>query len=663
MPATSNDHLQVTRALPEIPSAPSQLLASTTTGNSRSFPAPTSSTSALPPTAPAHLPPGWLDRPALLQIQLSLRKQPAKALVDHSLLADHVVDQAHALYRAELASAQARIAQLECSLSVYPPGSRRPSSAVLGFASMPFSERDAADAEISDLRKQAVTLARLLAEARIAVREERLWRDQSKPVIPAAKYEQPELAEAMQGAGDPVGRKGEPIERERRKEGWAPIQGDLVLQLLNENDGLKGQIEALKAQLAAQASSEVRHSATRLLAGSHDSSSAARCRLSLPSPPSSSEGDVDLAKVGGFAYEGSLLPSQDAVAPHLPSVATRNLHDGNGLALSASHAESFEGLHQLAAASASSQSSQEHEDGPAAAARSPRTATCRQANAAVSAAPRSAGLTWAPAPDTLGAHGAGLDAGPSVDSGSTRASFGPDSRFEEERSDHRASKRKRSTRVAAKAAEGSESLPTPPLPPVSLTAGPLDFKPDSSSAASPSTSSRSGRPLGQRLSNFDVLIEAAANSPLATATKTTASSLSTARKRKHRQLSEEAEAEEVEVEQQGLEDDDEMDVEEGRCKRGEGERKTRMPYKKWTVEEDRHLLEAVIKCGCAWDQVARQCPTRAYHQVRQRFLRGLDHGEAIPPELSHLKEAVLVKVAEFEAKKYGFAFALRRHRN
>lgn len=63
------------------------------------------------------------------------------------------------------------------------------------------------------------------------------------------------------------------------------------------------------------------------------------------------------------------------------------------------------------------------------------------------------------------------------------------------------------------------------------------------------------------------------------------------------------------------------------------------------------LLKAVIQCGCAWDNVAKLCPTRAYHQVRQRFLRGLKSGETLPPELMHLQPAVLKSVADYEAKK------------
>lgn len=59
----------------------------------------------------------------------------------------------------------------------------------------------------------------------------------------------------------------------------------------------------------------------------------------------------------------------------------------------------------------------------------------------------------------------------------------------------------------------------------------------------------------------------------------------------------------------------------------------------------------MIQCGCAWDSVAKLCPTRAYHQVRQRFLRGLKSGETLPPELMYLQPALLKSVQEYETKR------------
>ncbi|GAA6022130.1 hypothetical protein JCM11491_002120 [Sporobolomyces phaffii] len=82
-----------------------------------------------------------------------------------------------------------------------------------------------------------------------------------------------------------------------------------------------------------------------------------------------------------------------------------------------------------------------------------------------------------------------------------------------------------------------------------------------------------------------------------------------------------------------------------------GEKKARSPYIKWNVEEDEQLLKAVIQCGCAWDSVAKLCPTRAYHQVRQRFLRGLRSGETLPSELMHLQAAVRKSVADYESRR------------
>lgn len=49
----------------------------------------------------------------------------------------------------------------------------------------------------------------------------------------------------------------------------------------------------------------------------------------------------------------------------------------------------------------------------------------------------------------------------------------------------------------------------------------------------------------------------------------------------------------------------------------------RAPYIKWNVEEDEELVRAVLQHGLRWDQVAGAVTTRSYHQVRQRFLRGL----------------------------------------
>ncbi|GAA5854740.1 hypothetical protein JCM8547_004052 [Rhodosporidiobolus lusitaniae] len=83
----------------------------------------------------------------------------------------------------------------------------------------------------------------------------------------------------------------------------------------------------------------------------------------------------------------------------------------------------------------------------------------------------------------------------------------------------------------------------------------------------------------------------------------------------------------------------------------DGTKKARIKYEKWKVEEDEVLIKAVIQVGCAWDKVAGLCPTRAYHQVRQRFIRGLDYGKNIPASLMHLKPAVLQSVSDFQSMK------------
>ncbi|KAM0792747.1 hypothetical protein ACM66B_002523 [Microbotryomycetes sp. NB124-2] len=77
----------------------------------------------------------------------------------------------------------------------------------------------------------------------------------------------------------------------------------------------------------------------------------------------------------------------------------------------------------------------------------------------------------------------------------------------------------------------------------------------------------------------------------------------------------------------------------------------RSPYIKWNVQEDEQLLNAVIKHGLRWDQVSAEIPTRSYHQVRQRFLRGLKNGKNLPSELGHLGERVRETVKLHEDKK------------
>ncbi|BGP01159.1 hypothetical protein NBRC10513v2_001362 [Rhodotorula toruloides] len=161
----------------------------------------------------------------------------------------------------------------------------------------------------------------------------------------------------------------------------------------------------------------------------------------------------------------------------------------------------------------------------------------------------------------------------------------------------------------------------------------LPSPPSAAQGASSSSAKGKGRALGQRLSALDVLVQASASQEAADGSEGAGRSA-------HPPL-----------------------VVSSNKKKGVGgkgaaggenkndSKKARSPYIKWNLAEDEMLLKAVIQCGCAWDNVAKLCPTRAYHQVRQRFLRGLKSGETLPPELMHLQPAVLKSVADYEAKK------------
>ncbi|BGP29736.1 hypothetical protein JCM10296v2_001481 [Rhodotorula toruloides] len=161
----------------------------------------------------------------------------------------------------------------------------------------------------------------------------------------------------------------------------------------------------------------------------------------------------------------------------------------------------------------------------------------------------------------------------------------------------------------------------------------LPSPPSAAQGAASSSSKGKGRALGQRLSALDVLVQASASQEAADGSEGAGRSA-------HPPL-----------------------VVSSNKKKGAGgkvatagenkndSKKARSPYIKWNLAEDEMLLKAVIQCGCAWDNVAKLCPTRAYHQVRQRFLRGLKSGETLPPELMHLQPAVLKSVADYEARK------------
>ncbi|GAA6003568.1 hypothetical protein JCM10207_000392 [Rhodosporidiobolus poonsookiae] len=192
-----------------------------------------------------------------------------------------------------------------------------------------------------------------------------------------------------------------------------------------------------------------------------------------------------------------------------------------------------------------------------------------------------------------------------------------------------------------------------PAPPASLTAGPplsLSLQrppPRPGHRSSHGSGSGGGRALGTSLSALDVLAAASQSQAQAQGgSPVRAGGKGTSRRRIKPEPADGSDA-----------SDDEYDG--GAALVGAGHaaggapaaKKARLPYTKWTVAEDEVLVKAVIECGCAWDAVARLCPTRAYHQVRQRFLRGLRSGQSLPAELAHYKTAVLRSVNEYEAKK------------
>jgi hypothetical protein len=46
----------------------------------------------------------------------------------------------------------------------------------------------------------------------------------------------------------------------------------------------------------------------------------------------------------------------------------------------------------------------------------------------------------------------------------------------------------------------------------------------------------------------------------------------------------------------------------------------RLPYVRWSEEEDQKLRRAIGEFGQRWESVARVVGTRTYHQCRQRYL-------------------------------------------
>ncbi|GAA5875439.1 hypothetical protein JCM3774_002984 [Rhodotorula dairenensis] len=176
--------------------------------------------------------------------------------------------------------------------------------------------------------------------------------------------------------------------------------------------------------------------------------------------------------------------------------------------------------------------------------------------------------------------------------------------------------------------EDLDHLPSPPA--IFTTAG------SSSSFPAGRSGTRTGKSLGPKLSALDVLAQASASQEAADyADAPTGEADSFYAKGKGKAKA----------------DPDAKGRSRSASSVGPDGKKARSPYIKWNVSEDEALIRAVIQCGCAWDSVAKLCPTRAYHQVRQRFLRGLKSGETLPPELMYLQPALLKSVQEYETKR------------
>lgn len=81
-------------------------------------------------------------------------------------------------------------------------------------------------------------------------------------------------------------------------------------------------------------------------------------------------------------------------------------------------------------------------------------------------------------------------------------------------------------------------------------------------------------------------------------------------------------------------------------------KRPRSPYVRWAVAEDEMLCASIVNHGCKWESVAAEVPSRSYHQCRQRWLRGLKSGDALPEELAHFRPAVKKAIQEYEASRH-----------
>ncbi|GAA5918250.1 hypothetical protein JCM6882_005130 [Rhodosporidiobolus microsporus] len=683
------------------PIAGPSTVASTGAPRSEAEQAPASTTSpivdssTLPqPDVPAH----WLDKERLLEIKSELDgSEPlsqdvlfhqAKSLVHHGLLADQLLAKAHLLYKDKLSKAQAAITRLETDLSILPGLDTSASS----------FDFDRVQSENQQLRTDAAILARKLAKTRELLYKERAGARANRSIKGKERAADGDLGED-EDLGDTA------TEIASDEDDGDAEKADA---LQAENRALKVDVQRLEDQVRTSSDFARRLEAELGSLRAHILSSIGYIDVdppqrALPSPPTSQEEQQHSSsssalhrpnassshKISVFSAKAEselLLHAGRVVVSHSRPVGPdgragdARVRSGAGLGLSsdsaaipstsssgltrqATHDDGFDGLLQLANASAAGASSSAPSYGTSSGHEGigARTSTSRRRrNSSMNGVEEEEHVGWAPPPaptvgsakpTSAGRNGSG--GGGAVYYSDAKASYAEGVGGELEQPDFGAgtrssSRRKRSRPSAAMNAgdsdeEGEDSDYYPSPPPVSLS-----FPATSSISADPSpalrrasTSSSSnshgksgggGRPLGQTLSALDVLAQASSSAAQAVGASSSASS----RKKPK------------------FEADDDYDGGEGGGFGGPGgppAKKARLPYTKWNVQEDEMLLKAVIQCGCAWDSVAKLCPTRAYHQVRQRFLRGLRSGETVPPELAHLQPAVLKSVADYEAKK------------
>ncbi|GAA5843655.1 hypothetical protein JCM11251_006397 [Rhodosporidiobolus azoricus] len=657
-------------------------------GNTASTtPSPVAASSTLPQP---DLPEDWLDRYELLKLKDELeRSQPpadglllqkAKTLVHHGLLADHILSNAHSLYKEKLSQAQATIVRLETDLAALPAF----------YTSQSQLEKQRLRVENEQLREQARILAKKLAAGRINRRESR---GEEQASGSKGKGVGPEQGEGNERADEDEG--GETATELATDE--EDDEAERVQALVAGNKTLSSEVQRLQDELGisnevtARLESELRSLRFHIRQGIPALGSGTDLPLTLPSPPNSQEerkppasGSGSAPLNGHKAYrllqnaedelllhagravskgrrsEGHSHSHSDDRARNGPSDGAKTLPS---LTRQPTHDEAAALLHLSQFSTADNSASGTGGDGDQGT--SPRASRRRRTSSA-GGATRQDEFGWAPPPASLGTSAAAAAAA-GVYHSDAKVSYheGVPEPPAASGSGTRSSNRKRGRTSAhyneddeEHSADDSDYFPSPP--PVSLAfpatgggaqAGPLPGgalrRASTGSSGGGVGEGRSsggrgggGRPLGQTLSALDVLAQASSSAAQAVGASSSSSRSGSSRK----------------VKPEPMMDDDDY---EGAGEHGGGAggatgppaKKARLPYTKWNVQEDEQLLKAVIQCGCAWDSVAKLCPTRAYHQVRQRFLRGLRSGETVPPELLHLQPAVLKSVADYEAKK------------